>query len=62
MDDHKVTVDEARRAAQHDSMHAQVGRDVNAEIAQRAERATAVESKKMDGVVRPHDRHPSTGR
>jgi hypothetical protein len=51
MDDHKVAVDEARRAAQHTVMKSQVERDVNADIAQRAEVATAAESRKMDGVA-----------
>lgn len=51
MEDQKVAMDEARRAAQHSSMQSQVGRDVNADIAERAEHGTAVESKKMDGVA-----------
>lgn len=51
MDDNKVTVDEARRAAQHATMKSQVERDVNADIAERAERGTAAESSKMDHVA-----------
>ena len=51
MADTKVAVDEARRAAQHTSMKSQVERDVNADIAQRAEQATPAESQKMEGVA-----------
>ena len=51
MEDHKVAVDEARRAAQHTSMKSQVERDVNADIAERAEHATPTESQKMDSVA-----------
>jgi hypothetical protein len=51
MDHDNVTVDEARRAAQHTTMKSQVERDVNAEIAERAERGTASESLKMDDVA-----------
>lgn len=51
MKDQKVAVDEARRAAQHTVMKSQVERDVNADIALRAEHATAAESRKMDDVA-----------
>jgi len=51
MEDHKVAVDEARRAAQHTSMKSQVERDVNADLAERAEHATPSESRKMDNVA-----------
>jgi hypothetical protein len=51
MEDTKVAVDEARRAAQHTSMKSQVERDVNADIAQRAEQTTPSESQKMEGVA-----------
>lgn len=51
MEDHKVAVDEARRAAQHRSMKSQVERDVNADLAERAEHATPSESRKMDTVA-----------
>ena len=51
MEDHKVAVDEARRAAQHTSMKSQVERDVNADIAERAEHTSPSESQKMDNVA-----------
>ena len=51
MEDHKVAVDEARRAAQHLSMKSQVERDVNADLAERTEHATPSESRKMDKVA-----------
>jgi uncharacterized protein YggT (Ycf19 family) len=51
MDDTKVAVDEARRAAQHTSMKSHVERDVNAAIAERAEHTTPSESQKMDSVA-----------
>jgi hypothetical protein len=51
MEDTKVAVDEARRAAQHSTMQSQVGRDVNADIAERAEHSTPTESQKMDSVA-----------
>ena len=51
MEDHKVAADEARRAAQHTAMKSQVERDVNADIAERAEHATASEAQKMDHVA-----------
>lgn len=51
MDHHKVAVDEARRAAQHSSMKSRVERDVNADLAERAEHATLSGSRKMDEVA-----------
>jgi len=51
MEDHKVAVDEARRAAQHTSMKSRVERDVNADIAERAEHTTPSESQKMNDVA-----------
>jgi len=51
MEDNKVTADEARRAAQHESMKSQVERDVNADIAERAEHTTRAESQEMDQVA-----------
>jgi uncharacterized protein YggT (Ycf19 family) len=51
MEDNKVAVGEARRAVLHDSMKSQVDRDVNAEIAERAEHATRTESQRMDQVA-----------
>ena len=51
MEDHKVAADEARRAAQHTAMKSRVERDVNADIAERAEHATPSESQKMDHVA-----------
>ena len=51
MEDQKVALDEARRAAQHTAMKSQVERDVNADIAQRAEHATPSESQKLGAVA-----------
>lgn len=51
MQDDKAAVDEARRAAQHGTMKSQVERDVNAEIAERAEHAAPGEAAKMDHVA-----------
>jgi hypothetical protein len=51
MEDHNVAVDEARRAAQHAVMTSRVERDVNADIAQRAEHATSSESQRMGAVA-----------
>jgi hypothetical protein len=51
MDD-KLAAEEARRAAQHESVKAQVEGEVNAEISERAsERATRTESRKIDEVA-----------
>jgi len=51
MEDNKVAVGEARRAALHDTMKSQVDRDVNADIAERAEHATRTEGQRMDQVA-----------
>ena len=51
MEDNKVTADEARRAAEHDSMKSRVDRDVNADIAERAEHTTRAEAQEMDKVA-----------
>ena len=51
MEDNKVTADEARRAAQHELMKSQVERDVNADIAERAEHTTRAEAQEMDQVA-----------
>jgi hypothetical protein len=51
MEDNKVAVDEARRAVLHDSMKSQVDRDVNADIAERAEHATRTEGQRMEKVA-----------
>lgn len=51
MEDNKVAVGEARRAVLHDSMKSQVDRDVNADIAERAEHATRGEGQRMDKVA-----------
>lgn len=51
MEDSKLSDDEARRAAQHGSMKSRVERDVNADIAERAEHTTHVEAQEMDQVA-----------
>ena len=51
MEDETLAQDEARRIAQHELTAKAVGDDVNADIAQRAERGTAAESAKMDRVA-----------
>jgi len=51
MEDNKAAADEARRAAQHESMKSQVERDVNADIAERAEHTTRSEAQEMDKVA-----------
>jgi hypothetical protein len=51
MEDNKVVADESRRAAHQESMKSQVVRDVNADIAQRAEHRTAAEAQQMDKVA-----------
>jgi hypothetical protein len=51
MDYNKVAADEARRAALHGSMKSQVEREVNEEIAERAERATTPELQRMEQVA-----------
>lgn len=51
-DDNKLAAEEARRAAQHDSVKARVEGDVNADISDRAAtKATPHESRKIDGVA-----------
>ena len=52
MSDDKLAVDEARRAAQHDSVKNQVEGEVNAEISDRAAaKATPGESQRIDHVA-----------
>jgi len=47
----RVTTDEHRRATQHGAMKSQVERDVNADIAERAENTTRAEAQEMDKVA-----------
>ena len=51
MEDRTVADDEARRVAQHGATAATVERDVNADIAHRAERGGAAEAVKLDRVA-----------
>lgn len=51
MDQTKLVADEARRVAHHESMKSQVDRDVNADIAARAEHTTSAEALQMDKVA-----------
>ena len=51
MEENRLSADEARRAAQHASMSSQVERDVNADIAERAEHTTRAEAQEMDTVA-----------
>lgn len=51
MEDRNLSQDEARRVAQHDATAATVERDVNAEIAGRAEHGNAGEAAKLDQVA-----------
>jgi uncharacterized protein YggT (Ycf19 family) len=51
MEDRKVTDDEARRLAQHEATASTVERDVNAEIAARAENGNAAEAGKLEQVA-----------
>ncbi|MDQ3032081.1 MAG: YggT family protein [Myxococcota bacterium] len=51
MEDETVAEDEARRIAQHELTAKAVGRDVNADIAHRAEHGTAEEGAKMDRLA-----------
>ncbi|MCA1591482.1 MAG: YggT family protein [Acidobacteria bacterium] len=51
MEDDKLAADEERRALQHESVKAQVEADVNAEIADRAERTTPTEARKMENIA-----------
>src|SRR4029434_5321468 len=52
MGDDKLAIEEARRAAQHESVKSQVDGEVNAEITDRAAtKATQGESRKIDQVA-----------
>lgn len=51
MEDRTVAEDEARRVAQHEATAATVERDVNADIAHRAEHGGAAEAIKLDRVA-----------
>ena len=51
MEDDKLAADEARREMQRESVKAQVEGDVNAEIAERADRTTPAEAQKMEQVA-----------
>jgi uncharacterized protein YggT (Ycf19 family) len=51
MDYNKVAAEEARRAALHGSMKSQLEREVNTEIADRAERATTDDLRRMEQVA-----------
>lgn len=51
MEDDKLAADEARRAAQHESVKSRVESDVNLEIAARADRTTPGEARKMEQVA-----------
>lgn len=51
MEDNKLAAEEARRAAQHESIKSQVETDVNSEIAARADRTTRPEAQKMEDVA-----------
>jgi hypothetical protein len=52
MEDNRLTAaDEARRAVHHEAIKSQVERDVNADIAERAERTTHAEAQEMDRVA-----------
>jgi len=51
MDYDKVAADEARRAALHGSIKSRVDREVNTEIAERAERTTRSEAERLEHVA-----------
>jgi uncharacterized protein YggT (Ycf19 family) len=51
MKDDRVAADEARRAAQHGETTAAVERDVNEEIAQRAEHGGTEDNSRLDGIA-----------
>jgi uncharacterized protein YggT (Ycf19 family) len=51
MEDDKLAADEERRALQHESVKARVESDVNAEIAERADRTTPTEARRMEQVA-----------
>lgn len=51
MEDDKLAADEARRAAQHEVVKAEIETDVNAEIAARADRTTRPEAQQMEAIA-----------
>jgi hypothetical protein len=51
VEDRIIADDEARRAAQHEAIASTVERDVNADIAERAEQGTAEQAVKLDRVA-----------
>jgi uncharacterized protein YggT (Ycf19 family) len=51
MKDDKLAADEARRAAQHEVVKAEIESDVDAEIAARADRTTRPEAERMDAIA-----------
>ncbi len=51
MNDEKVAIDEARRVAQHEATSGSVERDVNQEIADRAERGGTEDSAKLNRIA-----------
>jgi len=51
MDYDKLTADEIRRSTRHDSVKSRVERDVNAEIAVRADHTTRPEAERMEQVA-----------
>lgn len=51
MKDDKLAADEARRAAQHEVVKAEIEADVDAEIAARADRTTRPEAQRMDAIA-----------
>jgi uncharacterized protein YggT (Ycf19 family) len=51
MEDDKLAADEQRRVLQHEAVKAEVEADVNAEIAERADRTTPAEARRMESVA-----------
>jgi uncharacterized protein YggT (Ycf19 family) len=51
VEDDKLAADEERRALQHEAVKARVESDVNAEIAERADRTTPAEARRMEQVA-----------
>lgn len=51
MEDDKLAADEERRALQHESVKARIESDVNSEIADRADRTTPAEARRMEEVA-----------
>jgi uncharacterized protein YggT (Ycf19 family) len=51
MEDDKLAADEERRTLQHEAVKAEVEGDVNAEIAERADRTTPAEARRMERVA-----------